>query len=403
MNKTRLLFCLADFKQGGIPRCLQSLLMNLDNQKFDIDLICLYQKGPYKNAMPNCHVFKEDYILSQLMVHTKKISSKKFISYLPAIFLKLLRSILIKTTKKDLIEIRLNAIAKKLHDKTYHTAIAYAEGYPAHVIHQINSKKKILWIHNNYDWVHLTPYIESITNFSKFHAICCVSNTSKEAFDRAYPQYSHKSLYIYNIINYPFIKEQANIPVNDTSFNKNAFTIVSIGRVCMEKQFDVIPAIAAELRNAGHCFSWYIIGGGPNDAVQRVKNEILKYDIGNWVILLGERENPYQYLQQADLFVLTSHYESYPTVINEARVLGIPIVSINIPAAIEMLSNNEGILTSLEEMSNAIGKLISSPTRIASMRSYPFANNSNSIIKQLEVLFTEYQSHNLSHNETMVF
>lgn len=47
----RVLFCLSDFKQGGIPRCLQSLLEQLDTSFVKADVLCLYQDGPYKGAL----------------------------------------------------------------------------------------------------------------------------------------------------------------------------------------------------------------------------------------------------------------------------------------------------------------------------------------------------------------
>ncbi len=49
----KILFIIRDFKQGGIPRCLQSLLPCLDNERFDVDLLCLHQDGPYKRVFNN--------------------------------------------------------------------------------------------------------------------------------------------------------------------------------------------------------------------------------------------------------------------------------------------------------------------------------------------------------------
>lgn len=68
----KILICLSDFRQGGIPRCLQTLLMNIDTNKYQIDLLCLSKDGPYNGKMPNCNILSNDYIISQLMVHTKK-------------------------------------------------------------------------------------------------------------------------------------------------------------------------------------------------------------------------------------------------------------------------------------------------------------------------------------------
>lgn len=109
----RVLICLSDFRQGGIPRCLQTLLMNINTSRYDVDVICLSQKGPYKGKIPNCRVLKEDYVISNLLVHTSKINKHNFIRFLPSILLKLLRYIGIKLFSADLLVIRLGKLAKK--------------------------------------------------------------------------------------------------------------------------------------------------------------------------------------------------------------------------------------------------------------------------------------------------
>ena len=51
------------------------------------------------------------------------------------------------------------------------------------------------------------------------------------------------------------------------------------------------------------------------------------------------------------MFVLTSNYESYPTVINEALILNVPVVSNDIPSAHEMLTT--GKASDIENLADA--------------------------------------------------
>ena len=90
----RVLICLRDFKQGGIPRCLQSLLMNIDEKKYSIDLVCLYPYGPYRGEMKNCNVVKEDRVVSGLLEFSKV---KGFVNCLRGGYLRgmLLKSLMI--------------------------------------------------------------------------------------------------------------------------------------------------------------------------------------------------------------------------------------------------------------------------------------------------------------------
>ena len=101
---------------------------------------------------------------------------------------------------------------------------------------------------------------------------------------------------------------------------------------------------------------WFIIGDGPEVERACVEQEIKKYGVEDTVILLGNKPNPFSYLSKADLFVLTSVYESYPTVINEAKVLNIPIMANDIPPAHEMLQTDEAIIVDIKGMATRIAE-----------------------------------------------
>lgn len=375
MQKKKILICIPDFKQGGIPRCLQSLLMNIGTTKYSVDLMCLSQEGPYKGEMPNCKVFKEDYIVSQLMVHTKKI--KNWFRGIPTLSIKVLRSIVSKFLKKDILVERLHQLGKKCGE--YDVAIAYAEGFPTKVIETVKARKKLVWIHNDYAFEGAGAG-GKITDFGVFDVICCVSKATEESFKRAYSQFKDKTMVLYNVVNEDFIRQRADEIITDTRFDTNHFTIVSVGRVCAQKSFGVIPGIASELKRRGLKFRWYIVGGGPENEVATVVENIGKEDVGDVVIMLGEKDNPYPFIAKANLYVLTSIYESYPTVINEARVLGIPILSNNIPPAFEMLSDGGAIICPYEEMAGEIERLIADKDLYATLKSHQFVNRNAEIM-----------------------
>jgi len=77
---------------------------------------------------------------------------------------------------------------------------------------------------------------------------------------------------------------------------------------------------------------------------QRKKIESLVYKLGltNDVWLPGFRENPYSFMKQADLFVLSSLWEGSPNVLIEAMALGTPVVSTDCPSGPgEILENGK--------------------------------------------------------------
>ncbi len=352
----RVLFCLSDFRQGGIPRCLQSLLEQLDTTKVKADVLCLYQDGPYKGNLKNCTVLPEDYIVSRLMVHTKKITLGNFLRHIPAIILKCFRAIINKLFNKDLLTIKLHRIAKKY--KAYDVAIAYAEGFPAQVVENIVCRRKLVWIHNDYSW-DCAKGGASQTSFSVFDKVVCVSEATRQSWVACYPQYSEKTTTLYNIINANHIIEKSEQVLNDPYFSTELPVIISLGRVCYQKQFDAIPKIASELKDSGIKFRWYIIGSGQQAEVALVKKNIKEHNVEDCVILLGARDNPYPYIKHSNVFVLTSRYESYPTVINEATVLRVPIVANDIPCVREMLHDEHGMIADLPHIADAIANTLS--------------------------------------------
>jgi glycosyltransferase involved in cell wall biosynthesis len=70
-----------------------------------------------------------------------------------------------------------------------------------------------------------------------------------------------------------------------------------------------------------------IIGRGILE--KKLKNYILQNKLRNLVKLLKFRENPYPYIAQSDIFVLSSSYEGLPNVLLESLVLNKFIISSN--------------------------------------------------------------------------
>jgi len=70
------------------------------------------------------------------------------------------------------------------------------------------------------------------------------------------------------------------------------------------------------------------------DGRQRKKIESLVYelDLTKDVWLPGFKENPYSFMKQADIFVLSSIWEGSPNVLIEAMALGTPVVSTDCPS-----------------------------------------------------------------------
>ena len=63
----------------------------------------------------------------------------------------------------------------------------------------------------------------------------------------------------------------------------------------------------------------FFVGSGTYK--NNIEKFIQKYNLNNQIKLLGETINPYPYIKNSDYLILTSKYEGFPVIYNEALVL----------------------------------------------------------------------------------
>ncbi len=335
--KKKVLVCVRSFGQGGISRCLQTLMEYIDTSRYAVDVLCLTNDGAYAGEIHHCRIMDAGAFVRQLCVFSSTVTWRNVLSFLPALFCKSLRTLCKRLLGIDLMEVVLSRKARKLSDR-YDVAISYEEGDVARVVAEMQCGNKLIWIHNDYEWIAAAGVG---TSFEKFNRICCVSEATRKSFAKVYPHLEPRTVTIHNLVNEALIANKGKESVDDLRFvDEGVLRIVSVGRVCYQKNFEAIPSVVSELKEKGVRLKWYIIGKGPNEKL--LDERIVENGVEDSVLRLGEKSNPYPYIARADIFALTSHYESYPTVINEALALGTYIVSTPIPAVKEMLGSTGG-------------------------------------------------------------
>ena len=132
---------------------------------------------------------------------------------------------------------------------------------------------------------------------------------------------------IYNPVDLEHI--EANIESNVVLQGKPA--IVSIGRLFPTKGYDLLFFAINSLRKNYPNIHLTILGEGE----EREALEILrdKLNLNDIISMPGFVDNPYSYLNKADLFVLTSHFEGFSNVLVEALGLRCPVVVTDSPSA----------------------------------------------------------------------
>jgi glycosyltransferase involved in cell wall biosynthesis len=129
----------------------------------------------------------------------------------------------------------------------------------------------------------------------------------------------------------PEIFDKSLLPVNHRWINdKSLSVILGVGRLTAQKDFPtLLRAFALIQKSAPHTRLVILGEGAMKDQLLQLANEL---DIESFIDLPGFIRNPYPWIQQASLFILSSQWEGSPNSLTEAMALGTPVVSTDCPS-----------------------------------------------------------------------
>ena len=119
------------------------------------------------------------------------------------------------------------------------------------------------------------------------------------------------------------------------------------------------PNSKIENRKSKITLKWYLIGYGGDEAL--IRQKIAAAGVGDQVIILGKKTNPYPYMKACDLYVQPSRYEGKAVTVREAQMLGKPVLITNFPTAKSQLEDGiDGLICPLDNaaIADAIQRLI---------------------------------------------
>lgn len=362
--KKKVLIIIPTLEVGGTTSSLETFCRMLDND-YNITIAAISFFGD--NSKSFCEKMLPEDLLTSL--YTSSFRTFSGINRLFALFFKML-TILCRFFKiEKLNELIFKRFIRKV-EKTdeYDAIIAFQEGISTKVVSYSNIKKRIAWVHCDYRRVPECGRESDI--YSAFEKIVCVSEYTAGIFKKIYPTVSERVTCVYNPLDIEQIKLKASETADDVRFDNSLFTIVSVGRVSTVKRFEEIPKIAAYLRTRGCKFRWYVLGPIiQQNCYETLKNEITKYDVADLVVYLGNKNNPYPYMRDADVLVSVSKSEACPMIFNEAKILSLPIVSTDFGSSYEFIEiEKNGYISSLENIGEHIYKLYNDKDLYDSMK-----------------------------------
>lgn len=379
-DKRKLLFVNDEMEMGGVARVLNTLMANLDTSKYDIYLLVLHKRGLLLSEIPS-HVkvlygtpfFRTvDESLSAL-IKDKKVGAT--LSKLRLLFY----------MKSGLIKKKIIAERKKILPMQFDVEVAAKEGFCTVFTAYGDSKRKVNWV--------LTDY--SVCNYSANHM--GLMKNALEFIDlniadsgqamRAYEKVFGvtKSLALHNLMD---VDKVLNSLDGECHLREDDdLKIIDVARFHPQKSIERLIRAHKYVLDKGINHTLYLVGGGEEE--QMLRSLVSELGVEKSVVFLGFQKNPYRDIKECDLFVLSSLYEGFATIINEALIAGTPVLTTNVSGTDEQITEPDYgwiVDNNQQALNEGLYKALSNPERLKEMKealkSYYYDNDL--ILKKFE-------------------
>ena len=360
----KLLIVNNNMKIGGVQKSLCNLLWSI-HDNYEISLLLFNKSGEYLNELPddvkivNCDSWFKYLGMSQAECSGSKKNRiiRGSLAAISKIFGRNAAVFLVKLSQKTL-------------QTEYDCAISYLQNGNPHnfyggvndfVIYKTKAKKKIAFIHCDYSACGSNTPVNNRLYY-KFDRIAACSDGCRNSFLKALPELSDACFTVPNFYRFDEIKKLSQI--NTKIYLNDRLNLLIVARLAHEK--GVERALKAVSKLPENSVYLHIVGSGAKEAELQQLTEELQLEKS--VIFYGEQSNPYRFMPNADLLLLTSYHEAAPMVIDEALSLGLPVLSTETSSSREMIEEcGIGVVcdNSQEGINNALLKIVSDRATLA--------------------------------------
>lgn len=305
MKEKKVAFFLPSLVGGGAERVMLDLACHFDKEGISVDLILVRAVGPYLAKVPagiRIFDFECNRVLTCIPSLVRYIIREKPSAVISTLGHANLVAVLAKMILFSNVRIVLREATMPSHP-------IYDKGSPLKS-RFLRLLRKILY-----------PYANMIVAVSKG-----VSSDLIESF--GVPKDRVKV--IYNPAVHSELFELAKIPVSHPWFNPKSLPIVlAVGRLSKEKDYATLVkafSLTCKKRKA----RLVILGEGEDR--KGLQSLIARLGMEDFISLPGFVDNPFAFMEKADVFVLSSVCEGMPNALIQALVLGVAVVSTDCPS-----------------------------------------------------------------------
>lgn len=386
--KKKILFICSNMNIGGFQISLINLLKYFDYDSYNVDLFLLDRNGLFMQEIPKeVNLIKLDNY--EIDFFDSTVDSIKSLYHKRKYLLLVIRFFvgIIQMIDKGYGAILMSKFIPTIADE-YDCCIDYNGQYlNYYMIDKVKAKKKITYFHSDYEKWEYYKHADKIY-YKKADAIVTVSEICVESLKKYFPEHEDKIYCIENIISKKTVVPKEYI--KHINLEKNKIILMTVGRVCLDKGYDLAFEAAKLLKNNFDNFIWYWVG--PGYEAKEIQAKIKEYKLENQFKFLGPSADPYYYLEQADIAVYPSRFEGKAVVIEETKVINKPIVVTNFSTVKNQIQDRKsGFIVDMDgnAIYSAIKELIENKelyNSIVNFQKRNFVGNEKEINKLYELI-----------------
>ena len=320
----RIAFFQDNLDVGGIQKSIVNLLMNFDYEHYQVDLY-LSDKKRFWNV---------DFPKELTIRYLKPVP--RICSFLPF------------DSARKLVSFDFSHVTEP-----YDVAIDFNSYQFSCALGALTvpARRRVMWIHNNVavklenEWKYRVLWHNFKDKFKYYDEFVAVSRGVIEPFRECSGMYDKPYTVIPNTIDTREIFSAAE-ETTDLDLDEEKLNFVALGRLCHQKGYDLMLDTFSQLVRRRQDVHLYIIGDGDKRLMLEYQRDSL--GLTDYVTFLGQKKNPFAYMENMDALISTSRYEGQGMNLMEAKALGLQIFfPKHLEAYCEGLTGCEDVLEAL--------------------------------------------------------
>ena len=242
-------------------------------------------------------------------------------------------------TKVGLLWKRVSALKKLIRQLGLSSVISFLDSPNfVNLLASVRGCKQIISIRNYSQVENSGTALGKLTDFGmkllyrRADKVVTVSRLLERDFATVYGVPAEKIVTIYNPYDFDDMHQKGQLPLPDEAqkFFDSGFVFANVGRMVYQKGlWHLVKAFSMVHKNHPEARLVLI---GEDWTEGKLPALLEKLQLQEHVLLTGRVRNPYQYLQRAGCYVLSSLFEGFPNALVEAMACGLPVIAADCPS-----------------------------------------------------------------------